>query len=66
VRLEVREKNELGEMETVGTLNPKEVSFLVQYAINDLMAKGCIFEINRQAENDETIRITLPDGTTLQ
>ena len=65
MRLEVKEKNEEGELETVGTLNPKEVSFLVQYAINELMAKGCIFEINKHTETDE-IRITLPDGATLQ
>ena len=46
-----------------GTLNPKEVSFLVQYALNSLVAKGVIFDLTRESEE---LRMTIPEGETLQ
>ena len=56
-------------MTTAGFLNKREISFLVQYAINQLMAQGVLFHIKEQqlAEgDDESFRITLPDGMTMQ
>lgn len=47
-----------------GTLNSLEVNFLVQYAINSLMAQGVMFELKEQAE--DKIRFHREDGTVLQ
>jgi hypothetical protein len=65
MRLEVREKNEeTGDIEFAGILNAKEVSFLVQYAINDLMGKGFLFDL-KGADLGE-LRLKVPDGETIQ
>ena len=65
MRLEVREKNEeTGDIEFAGTLNPKEVSFLVQYALNELVGKGVIFDLTSPDNGD--IRLKVPDGETVQ
>ena len=65
IKLDVKEKDEeTGEIKVVGTLNALEVNFLVQYAINALMAQGVLFELSEQS--DSKLRIYREDGTTLQ
>ena len=65
IKIQVKELNdETNEVETVGTLNGNEVNFLVQFAINYLMAAGAEFHLDQPDE--EKSRITMPEGTTLQ
>lgn len=68
MRIEVKERNEeTGEIECAGWLNKTEVSFLLQYAINQLMAIGAVFDLKKeQEEKDESLRIKLPVDATLQ
>ena len=69
LRLEIKEMNgETGELLTAGFLNRKEMNFLIQFAINTLMSQGVIFNLKQQLEegDDETMRITIPDGTIIQ
>ena len=69
LRLEIKEMNgETGELLTAGFLNRKEMNFLIQFAINTLMSQGVIFNLKQQLEegDDETMRITIPDGVTVQ
>jgi len=56
-------------MEVAGILNGKEISFLLQYAINQLMANGVLFDLTRPdttEDGEEALRIKVPEGTTLQ
>jgi len=46
-------------------LNKSEVSFLLQFAINDLMMKGVLFDLTKEVPETE-MRITMPEGSTLQ
>ena len=65
IKLKVKELDEeTGEVEVVGSLNATEVNFLVQFAINYLMAAGAEFHLN-EPDNDVS-RITMPEGATLQ
>lgn len=65
IKLKVKELNEdTGEVEVVGSLNATEVNFLVQFAINYLMAAGAEFHLDQPDE--EKSRITMPEGATLQ
>lgn len=52
-----------------GVLTGKEVTFLVQYAINQLMANGVLFDLTRPEkteDGEDALRIKVPEGTTLQ
>lgn len=69
MKIEVKERNEeTGEIECAGWLNKTEVSFLLQYAINQLMAMGAVFDIKREQEenNKDELRIKLPTNETIQ
>ena len=68
MRIEVKERNEeTGEVECAGWLNRTEVSFLLQYAINQLMAMGAVFDLKKeQLEKEEEMRITFPSNETIQ
>lgn len=64
MKLEVKNRNEeTGELEFGGFLNGLEISFLLQFAINTLMAKGVEFDL--QTESEE-LRIKIPEGSTIQ
>jgi hypothetical protein len=47
-----------------GKLNRNEVGFLLQYAINDLIAAGVQFHLDAEGD-DDAIRFTRPDGATI-
>lgn len=68
MRIEVKERNEeTGEVECAGWLNKTEVSFLLQYAINSLMAIGAVFDLKKEQEQEkEELRITFPTNETIQ
>lgn len=68
MRIEVREKNEKGDINTIGELNPTEVNFLVQFAINHLMARGIKLELEEAGSDEDgadLMRIKMPDGTPI-
>lgn len=68
IKIEVRERNEeTGEIEFAGWLNKLEINFLLQYAINNLMAQGVIFDLKtEQEEGKEEMRIQIPTNETIQ
>lgn len=68
IKIEVRERNEeTGEIEFAGWLNKIEINFLLQYAINNLMAQGVIFDLKKeQEEGSEEMRIQIPNNATIQ
>jgi hypothetical protein len=53
----VKAKNEDGSVLFEGSLNRHEVGFLIQYAVNALMASGAVFELDKPEENEDDIRI---------
>lgn len=63
IAVDVRDNE--GNLKLSGELTKKEVSFLLQYAINNLMASGVVFNMSQEA-GEEEIRFSAPDGTTLQ
>ena len=66
IKIDVKEKNEeTGEIDIVGTLNSPEVNYLVQYAINTLMAQGVQFDLDKEAKDNE-LRFAFPTDATLQ
>lgn len=60
---QINEDNERVSFE--GELTKKEVSFLLQYAVNALMAAGVIFDLQAPPD-EENIRFKTPEGATLQ
>jgi len=51
-----------------GTLNKKEVNFLIQFAINQLMVNGVLFHLTQPTadENGEdNMRIEIPEGVAI-
>jgi hypothetical protein len=57
MQIDVKAKNEEGEILFEGKLNKFEVGFLIQYAVNGLMSSGAIFELQRPTERDDEVRI---------
>ena len=67
--VEVKTKNEeTGEIIFEGRLNRREVGFLLNYAINDLMHAGVQFHLDREAEEDaeEEEQVLLHGGRCLR
>lgn len=62
MRIEVRERNAEGEVVVVGFLNQKEISYLLQYGINSLMAMGMEFDLQTNPEETEQIRLRAANG----
>jgi len=55
-------------MEVAGNLTGKEVSFLLQYAINQLMANGVLFDLTKPEtteDGEEAMRINVPVGANV-
>ena len=70
LKLEVKNYNEeTGAIEVAGYLNKVEVNYLLQFAINYLMAIGAEVDLKQQAQNaegEDNLRIIMPEGMTLQ
>jgi hypothetical protein len=63
MRVQVTTRNEDGSIAFDGTINKAEVTTLLQYAINNLMAMGFVMDLSDLAEDDdETIRIQSPSS----
>jgi hypothetical protein len=61
MKIDVKAKNEEGELIFEGTLNRREVGFLLQYAVNDLMVAGVEFNLQEpDDDDDEPLRMTFP------
>ena len=67
MKVNVTTRNEDGSINFSGYLNKSEVTTLLQYAVNNLIAMGFIFGQDEQ-EDPETAptRISRPDGRPLQ
>jgi hypothetical protein len=66
IKIEVRERDEeTGEVSVSGFLNKNEVSYLLQFAINALMALGTEIDLKSEPDELEKIRFKLPKGTTI-
>jgi hypothetical protein len=65
MKIECKAKDEEGNVLFEGLLNRKEVSFLLQYSINDLMSAGVLFNLDEPDEDDDNpaMRIRFPEGT---
>lgn len=58
--IDVKAKNEEGDILFEGSLNRREVGFLLQYAIGDLLAAGVQFNMQEPDEN-EPLRFKFPE-----
>lgn len=56
MQLDVRFKDEEGNVTFEGKLTKREVGYLLQYGINGLMAQGVLFNAEREAEGDDDNR----------
>lgn len=54
MKLDVKAKDDEGNIVFEGKLDKGEVSFLIQYAINDLMAAGVQFHMEQDEDGDDT------------
>ena len=63
MRINVTTRNEDGSVAFTGQLNAAEVSSLLQYSVNNLMALGFVFDMQDIPEDDDvTNRIKAPTG----
>jgi hypothetical protein len=53
MKIDVKFRDEDGNVTLEGYLNRNEVSFLLQFAINELMAEGVRFNIANDLDEDE-------------
>lgn len=63
MQIDVKARDEEGTVLLEGKLNRNEVSFLIGYAINDLMHQGVIFNLQEQDNGDDDdapSRISIP------
>jgi hypothetical protein len=66
MQIDVKARDENGEVLLEGKLNRQEVGFLLGYAINDLMHSGVVFNLQKQENGDDydaPSRIEIPKGT---
>ena len=63
--INVKAKTEDGGILFDGEINAKEVSFLLSYAINDLLSAGVMFNLDEPDEDEDNpaMRIRFPEGT---
>lgn len=67
MKINVTTKNTDGSVAFNGTLNRAEVTTLLQYAVNNLVAMGYIFGQEEQDDYEEgPSRITPPSGRNIQ
>ena len=63
MQIDVKARSDDGEVILEGKLNRQEVSFLIGYAINNLMHEGVLFNLQPQEDGDDydaPSRITIP------
>lgn len=65
MQVDVKAKNEDGDILFEGKINKKELSFLLQYSINDLMAAGVMFNLDEPDDDEDNpaMRIKWPEST---
>lgn len=65
MQVDVKAKNEEGDILFEGKINKKELSFLLQYSINDLMAAGVMFNLDEPDDDEDNpaMRIKWPEST---
>ena len=51
--LDIKAKDDEGNILFEGKLNKKEVGFLIQYAVNDLVAAGVHFNLQAQSTDEK-------------
>jgi hypothetical protein len=63
VKVTVKAKNEDGDIILEGVIAKEELSFLVQYAINDLMAVGMEFMLGEEdGDGDKQLKFNYGEG----
>lgn len=68
MQIDIKTKDSDGNLLFEGQLNRNEVTFLIGYAIQDLLHAGVMFNMTPQDNGDDEdapSRIELPKGTTL-
>lgn len=65
IKIEVKEKNAEGDIVIAGTLHDKEVNYLVQFAINALVAMGVEFDLKTRPDETEEIRMKAASGVVI-
>lgn len=67
MKIEVKTKNEDGDILFEGHLNRAEVGFLLQYSINDLIMQGVQFNLQDPDDNDDDppLRLKFPERNDL-
>lgn len=68
MQIDVRARNEDGDILFEGKLNRNEVSFLLGYAVRELLHAGVVFNLQPQENGDDDDapnRLTVSSGTTL-
>ncbi len=53
MHIDIKTKDEDGNVLFEGKLNRNEVGFLIQYAVNDLIAAGVQFHLDQEEDEDE-------------
>lgn len=66
MKIDVKFRDEDGGIQLEGHLNRAEVGFLLQYSINNLMALGAEFMIDKEETKEDEVRIVLPAHATVQ
>lgn len=61
MHIDVKAKDTEGNLLFEGTMNQKELSFCLQYAINDLMAYGVQFNLDQADEGTNRMTFPKPD-----
>ena len=65
MKISVDFKDKDGVTHVKGELTEKELGFLLQYAVNNLLANGVRFDLEKPSTEEE-VRIYMPEGTTVQ
>ena len=68
MQVDVKARDDEGNILLEGKLNRNEVSFLIGYAIRDLLHAGVLFNLQHQENGDDDdapSRIELPKGATI-
>ena len=66
MKVNVTTRNPDGSIQFDGSLNRAEVTTLLQYAVNNLIAMGFILGQDEQVEEEAPSRIVAPSGKTIQ
>lgn len=59
--IDIKTKDEQGNIIFEGTLNRKEVGFILQYGVNDLLAAGVMFNLDQEDVGENRIKTPTND-----